>query len=121
MKNQKGKISIGAIFVLFIIVYGGFAAIKFLSAGFTASQIENEIKEALNVRQGSDFTSTIGIDAIKNILDKKKVFYDTENADAIVVTIEPRTFRVNYYVEFEIDIDLLFFKKVKYVTIDKIL
>lgn len=121
MANQRGKISIGGIVLLLIIVYGAFAAVKFLSAGFTTSQIENEIKEALNVRQGGDFTPTVGENAIKDVLDKKGVFYEEENPDAIVVTVEPRTFRVTYYVEYEMEIDLLFFKKTKYVTIDKIL
>lgn len=121
MTNQRGKISIGGIILMLIIVYGAFAAIKFMSAGFTTSQIENEIKEALNVRQGSDFTPTIGENAIKDILDKKKVYYEKDNAETIAVTVDPTTFRVTYYVEYEMEINLLFFKKIKYVTLDEVL
>lgn len=121
MINQKGKFSIGAILLLLIVVYGGFVAVKFISAGFTASQIENDVKEALYLRQGSDFTSEKGEKAIMDILDKKGVIYDGENEDLIVVTINPSNFRVSYYVEYEIDINLIIFKHTKYVTLDKIL
>lgn len=121
MTDQKGKISIGFIFLFLLIAYGAFAAVKYLGAGFTASQISNEIQEALYVRQGSDFSPEVGETAIRAILDKKKVFYEKDNEDAIVVKIDPNTFRISYYVEFDIDMDFIFFKKTKYVTIDKIL
>jgi anionic cell wall polymer biosynthesis LytR-Cps2A-Psr (LCP) family protein len=121
MTDQQGKFSIGAILLLLILVYGGFLAVKFTSAGFTASQIENEIKESLFLRQGSDFTPEKGKKAIRDILDKKGVYYDEENEDIIVVTIDSRTYRITYYVEYEIDINLIFFKKTKFVTLDKIL
>jgi anionic cell wall polymer biosynthesis LytR-Cps2A-Psr (LCP) family protein len=121
MTDQQGKFSIGAILLLLILVYGGFLAVKFTSAGFTASQIENEIKESLFLRQGSDFTPEKGKKAIRDILDKKGVYYDEDNEDIIVVTIDSRTYRITYYVEYEIDINLIFFKKTKFVTLDKIL
>jgi len=121
MIDQKGKISIGVIFILLIVLYGGFVAVQFISAGFTVSQIENEIQQALSVRQGSDFTPDVGEKAIKDILDRKDVLYDGEDEGVIVVTVDPRTFRTTYYVEFEFDINLIFTKKTKYVTIDEVL
>ena len=121
MINQKGKFSIGAILLLLIVVYGGFVAIKFMSAGFTATQIENDVKEMLYQLQGSDFTPEKGEDAIRTILDRAGVIYDSENEEIISVTVNRSNFRVTYYVEYEIDINLIFFKHTKYVTIDKIL
>jgi hypothetical protein len=121
MIDQKGKISIGVILTLLIIFYGGYVAVQFLSAGFTVSQIENEIQEALYARQGSDFTPSVGEKAIKDILDRKDVFYNGEDESVVIVTVDPRTFRTTFYVEFEIDINLIFSKKIKYVTIDKVL
>ena len=121
MKNQNGKITLIGIIMMLVIVYGVFAAIKLLSAGFMESQIENEIKQALYIRQGSDFTTTIGEEAILKILEKNDVFFDEQDEGAVVVTIDSKNFEVKYYVEFEIDIDLLFFKKTKEVTIDEVL
>ncbi len=121
MTNQKGKISIGFTILFLLVIYGAFCAVKYLGAGFTASQISNEIQEALYVRQGSDFSPEVGENAIRAILDKKKVFYEKDNEDAIVVRIDPSTIRISYYVEFDIDMDFILFKKTKYVTIDKIL
>ncbi|MFC2155265.1 hypothetical protein ACFLRB_02080 [Acidobacteriota bacterium] len=121
MIDQKGKISIGIILMLLIVIYGGYVAVQFLSAGFTVSQIENEIQQALNARQGSDFTPEIGEKAIRDILDKNDVFYNGEEEDVVVVTLDRQTFRTTYYVEFEIEINLIFTKKIKYVTIDEVL
>jgi CRISPR/Cas system-associated endoribonuclease Cas2 len=121
MIDQKGKISIGVIIMLLIVFYGGYVAVQFLSAGFTVSQIENEIQQALNARQGSDFTPEIGEKAIRDILDKNDVYYDEEDESVVVVTLDRRTFRTTYYVEFEIELNLIFTKKIKYVTIDKVL
>lgn len=118
-KNQQGRIGITGIIVLLCVIFGGFVAVKFLSAHFTTIQIGREIKEALHVRQGSDFTSQVGRDAIIEILKKRDVIFDATDEEAIVVTVDPRTFKVKYYVEYDIEIDLLVFKNVREVTIDK--
>ncbi len=123
MKNrsQKGKISISGILVLLVLVYGVFVAIKFLSTQFTSTQIENEIREALFIRQGADFTPRVGRETIIKILEKKDVIFDENSEKAIWVEIDPDTFKVRYYVEYEIEINLLLFQNVKEVTLDKTL
>ncbi|MCK4761546.1 MAG: hypothetical protein KAW12_05040 [Candidatus Aminicenantes bacterium] len=120
MKNQNGKVTITIIILLLVLGYGVFCAVQLLRAGFTVSHIENEIRRTLFVRQGSDFSPIKSEEIIKDILEKNGVRFDPDDKELIDVLINPDTFKISYYAEFEIDMNFLFFQKTRFVVLDKI-
>jgi len=81
--------------------------------------IENDIKASLYLRQGSDLTPALARDAILEVLNKHKVSFNREDEEAIWVDIAPGTYRTKYHVEYDFEIDFLFFKQLREVTIEK--
>jgi len=119
MKNQSGKISITGLIFFLAMLFGAFAGYKLLTASLMTSGIQSDIKQALYVRQGSDLTPEIARETILDILGKNKVDFNRDDEQAIWVDIEPGTHRIKYHVEYDFEIDFLFFKQLREVTIEK--
>lgn len=119
MNNQRGRISISSLIFFVALLYGMFAGYRLLSAKLLTAGIESDIKAGLYLRQGSDLTSDKARDMILEVLEKHKVSFNREDEEAVWVDIAPGTYRTKYHVEYDFEIDFLFFKKLREVTIDK--
>ncbi|MCK4836303.1 MAG: hypothetical protein KAT17_06685 [Candidatus Aminicenantes bacterium] len=115
--NQKGKITFLSFIAIFIIVYGGFVAIKLLGAGFADKQIEQEVIESLGATRGSHFTAEMGEELIRKILQKKNVIFDKDDEDVVNVNLNHKKGTIEFYYRYEVEVDLILFKKRRVVEV----
>lgn len=127
-----GKIRISTVLIILVVFYGGFVAVKIVSANLTKSQIKNEIIDKLGFVRGSDFTPELGEKIIREILeendvmppDNEIVFEEDGETKAglkrpeIFVEKEEKTAKILFFVEYEYEVNLLLFKYKKIYTID---
>lgn len=111
--NQKGKITIGGLIFLLIIIYGAYAAFVYLGARVEKSQIANEVKDSIGMHRGGDFSAQKGEEVIRDILYRKDIIFTDEHASQVSVEINRQT--IVYYYTFDIEMDFLFFKKIMVV------
>lgn len=115
--DQKGKMSIIGIFIVFLILYGAFAAVKIVSAHITEDQIEKKIKDRIGRERGYNFTEEQGREIIFEILSKSKnVVFNQEEEGAIDLIIDREKGLIIYYYEYELVTDLIFFEKRKKIS-----
>jgi len=106
-KRQQGKMTVLSIIMALLLVYGSFAAFKLISSGLTKKQIKKEVYDTLgNMRGGGDFTVNKAIDAIYGILEKQGVDVETAGVD-----VKLSSGQLSYEVVYEMETDLLLFKK----------
>ena len=142
-QTQAGKITFTTILFLIVIFYGGFAAVKVISANLTKSQIKNEIIDKLGFARGDDFTPEQGEKIVRDILkahgvirpgDKYNFEYEDENGETastgeeegreglkppeIFVELNKKAAKIKFFVEYEYEVNLLLFKYRKIYTID---
>lgn len=112
--NQKGKISFAGIFIVFLVFYGAFAAIKIISANITEDQINKNIKDQIGLERGYKFTEERGREIILEVLTKSNdIVFDPKEEGTIDFTIDDEKKLIIYYYEYELVTDFLFFKKRK--------
>ncbi len=131
MKNQKGKVNMTSILIIAILVYGAFAAFKFISSRLTKTQIKNEIIDKFGFIRGPQFTPERGEQVIREILIEHNLYsedvsggagneYEDESGDEDVnvesygtrIDVEARGkgSKIWFAVEYVDVINLLFFK-----------
>lgn len=117
MKKEQGKLNFTGLFMLAIVFYGGYAAVKFISVNLMVSQIENEIVDRFGEFRGSDFTEEQAMQKIRDILSGKDIIFNPDDSSAVDVEIKQG--KIIYYYKFEVETDYLFFKKKKVVEVEK--
>ncbi len=112
--NQKGKISFTGIFIVLLVFYGAFAAIKIISVNITEDQINKNIKDKIGLERGYKFTEERGREIILEVLTKSNdIVFDPKEEGTIDFTIDDEKKLIIYYYEYELVTDFLFFKKRK--------
>ena len=116
--NQKGKITFTSLIIFLLLVYGVFVAVKLLSVGFTNTQIAKEVKDRVGyLRNSSNVTATKVQEDIIEILLKKDVIFNKDDNTAVSVEIDSTTLRIHYYYKYDVETDLIFFKKKRVVEV----
>ena len=116
--NQRGKVTFLSLIVFLLLAYGAFVAIRLLGSGFSDKQIEKEIIETLGATRGSHFTPEMGENTIRTILRKNNVIFDEKDEEAIEVFINHKKGTIEFYYRYEIEINLIFFKKRKVIEVE---
>jgi len=111
MNAMRGKSTIFNLILLLLVVYGAFALIKHLGAGFQAKSIAAEVKDRLSLERGADFTAQKGEEVIREILNRQEVILDEEGEGYVEVNINQDSQMIEYYFRYEVDVNFLFFTK----------
>ena len=117
--NNKGKLTFTGIIVIFLILYGAFAAVQLINAKITEDEVAKKVKDRMGRERRYSLTDSEAEDYIYEILSKQRdiVFGEAEE-DTIVVTIDKEKKTLSYYFEYGLETNLIFFKKVKRVKVD---
>ena len=115
--KQNGKITFTGFIFLLLILYGGFAAVKLISASLMETQIENEVKDTLGFIRGAALTEEKAYKAIKDILQKNDVIFDEKKKGAIEVRIDRRAGKLIYNFKYDVEVNLIFFKQRRTVEV----
>jgi hypothetical protein len=115
--KQNGKITFTGFILLLLILYGGFAAVKLISASLMETQIENEVKDTLGFIRGAALTEEKAYKAIKDILQKNDVIFDEKKKGAIEVRIDRRAGKLEYNFKYDVEVNLIFFKQRRTVEV----
>jgi hypothetical protein len=119
MKKQQGKMNITGLLLLVVIFYGGFVAIKLISASVTETQIEKEVVETLALYRGADFTEEEAMKKIREVIRKHDVIFEEKEENAVDVQIDMKSGKIFYYYKYGMVVDLIFWTKEKAVVVDK--
>lgn len=147
MKKPSGRLNILGILVIVLIFYGGFVAFKFISANIANGQLKTDIENLLGQYRGPDFTEEQGVELIAKLLYQNDIITEAqrvtfvENADygddsgsggqnvddsdgeakkvSIKVRLRDRNSKVHFVVQYETDLDLVFFKSRQSFTIEE--
>lgn len=119
MSKQDGKLTFTGILILAIIFYGGFAAFKFISASFEETQIMKEIEDKLGLMRGPYLTEEKAAEIAVEILEKKDIIFTEDHAENTRVSIDRKSGRMVVTIEFEMEVNLIFFKHKKAVRDSK--
>lgn len=117
MKQQQGKINFTGFIMILIVVYGGYAAVKLISASLSETQIRKEVIDTLGTMRGADFSADEGTKAVRDILRRNGVIFDEESGSIASVTLDRQHGNLTYYYKYNVEVDLLFFKKKKTVEL----
>jgi hypothetical protein len=118
MKKQQGKMNITGLLILVVIFYGGYAAVKLITASMTETQIEKEVVERLAMYRDSDLTDEEAMKHIREVLGKHDVILDEKEDGAVDVQIDRKAGKIFYYYKYGIEVDLIFWTKKKTVEVD---
>lgn len=139
MRNQKGKVNIGGILIIAVLVYGAFAGFKVISSRVTKTQIKSEIIEKFGFIRGTDFTPALGEEIIRKILIEHNLYsegvgegeedeYESgdENVNAASygtkIAVNVQGAKIRFSVEYTDVIDFIFFKtKARYLIQEEML
>jgi hypothetical protein len=111
--NQRGKVGFTGLLLIVLVIYAGYAAVVYISAGISESQIAKEVKDKIGLLRGGDFTPEKGIVAIIEILDKNDIIFTQEDEEDIEVEVNRR--EITYRFTYEIEMNFLLFKNRKFV------
>lgn len=116
--NQKGKMTFTSLIIFLLIVYGVFVAVKLISASFQDTQIAKEVKDRVGyLRNSSNVSAEKVQEEIIEILLKKDIIFNKDDNAAVSVEIDKTSVRIHYYYKYEIETDLIFFKKKRMVEV----
>ncbi|MCP4217494.1 MAG: hypothetical protein GY765_22830, partial [bacterium] len=107
MRKTDGKVNFTTLLMVVIIGYSAFAAIKLVANAMMQTQIEKEVVDAFGLYRGHDFTDRKGVKLIKEILAKKDILFDEQDAGSVEVTIEKEKGKIFYYFRYEVEVDLI--------------
>lgn len=117
--DNKGKLTFTGILVIFLVIYGSYAAIQIITAKLTESEIEKQVKDRLGRERRYSLTDGNAEDYIYEVLSKQdNIIFGDADEDMISVTIDRDTQTLSYYFEYGIETNLIFFKKMKRVKVD---
>lgn len=119
MRKQQGRINFTGFIMLLIIIYGGYAAVKLIASSMSDTQIRKEVIDTLGTMRGADFSEEDGTRAIRGVLMKHGIVFTEEGQNEAYVTLDRQHGDLRYYYRYNVEIDLLFFKKKKTVVIDE--
>lgn len=117
MRKQQGKISFTGFIMILIIIYGGYAAVKLISASLTDTQIRKETIDTLGTMRGADFSVEEGTEAIRKIILKSGVILDEENGGEVSVKLDQEHGNLTYHYKYDVEVNLLFFKQKRTVNL----
>ena len=117
MKKQQGKMNITGLLLLVIIFYGGYVAVKLISASMTETQIEKEVVEELALYRSSDLTDEEAMKHIRNVIGKHDVIFDDEKG-SVDVQIDRKAGKIFYYYKYGMEVNLIFWTKEKTVEVE---
>lgn len=117
MRKQQGKINFTGFIMILIVIYGGYAAVKLISASLTDTQIRKEIIDTLGTMRGADFSVAEGTEVVRKIILRSGVIFDEENGGEAFVKLDQQHGILTYHYKYDVEVDLLFFKKRKTVNI----
>lgn len=115
--KQTGRINFTGLIMLFIIFYGGYVAIRFIAAGTTNTQIRKEVIDTLGTMRGADFSEEEGIKAVRGVLLDHDVIFDENDEDAVSVKLDRDKGRISFFYKYDVELNLLFFKKKRTVEV----
>ena len=117
--NNQGKLTFTGIIVIFLIIYGAFAAVQIITANITEGEIEKKVTDRLGRERRYTLTESEAEDYIFEILSKQKdIVFGASEEDTIQVTIDLEKKTLSYYFEYTIETNFIFTKKVKRVRVD---
>lgn len=119
MRKQQGEINFTGFIMILIVIYGAYAAIKLISASLSETQIRKEVIDTLGTMRGADFSAEDGTKAVREILMRNGIVFDENSGSEAIVTIDRQRGDLRYYYKYNVEVDLLFFKKKKTVEIDE--
>ena len=96
--------------ITILLVYGGFAAYKFLSAYFADKDLSKEIHDTLGTVRGGGFTSEKAEEIVTEILKKKGI-------SPLEVIVKLGEGKLVYHYKFERTTDYLLFQKREIVDV----
>ena len=121
MMKQEGSINFTGLIMLFIIFYGGFAAIKFIAAGATDTQIKKEVIDTLGTMRGADFSENEGVKAVRDVLlEHDSIIFDEYDDNAVSVKLDRNKGRITFFYKYDVELNLLFFKKRRTVDVKEV-
>lgn len=103
--------------ILVIIFYGGYVAVKLISASMTETQIEKEVVERLAMYRSTDLTDEDAMKHIREVIGKHDVIFDDEQG-GVDVQIDRKGGKIFYYYKYGMEVDLIFWTKEKTVEVD---
>ena len=110
--KQTGKITITSLIILLMMAYGVFVAVKLISASFQDTQIAKEVKDKVGYLRNSSNVSAARVqEEIIGILMKKDIIFDKDDDAAVSVEIDRASLRIHYSYKYEVETNLIFFKK----------
>ncbi|MDY0297689.1 MAG: hypothetical protein RB296_10265 [Acidobacteriota bacterium] len=111
MNSERGKSTFFNLILVLLVIYGAFALVKHLGAGFQQRSIAAEVKDRLSLERGPGFTADKGVRAIREILEKEGVILDeTQEGEGLVdVQINQERQMIEYLIRYELEVNFLFF------------
>jgi hypothetical protein len=137
MKRQSGKITLGTIVILALLVYGGFVAFKFITVRVGKTEIKNDIINRLGMVRGQDFTEDKGVELIEEVLvqhgflnvdekledayqeseddhrenpPQRAAYKRSDGSVYIEVELNPGRTQIKFLVRYKVLVDLIVFK-----------
>ncbi|MBN1197454.1 MAG: hypothetical protein JXA62_08620 [Candidatus Aminicenantes bacterium] len=111
MNAMRGKSSLLNLILVVLVVYGAFALVKHLGAGFQSRSIAAQVKDRLALERGAGFTAQKGEAVIREILNREGVILDEEGEGEVEVIINNDRQMIEYFFRYEVDVDFLLFKQ----------
>lgn len=112
MNQQKGRMTFISLLITIILVYGGFAAFKYLRSYFAKKDLNKEVHDTLGVVRGGGFTGDKAEEVINGILRK-------DGFTPIEVSVQMAEGTITYHYKFELTTDYLFFKNRETVDVSE--
>ncbi len=110
MNQQTGRITLASFLITLILVYGGFAAYKFLADYFGKKDLSKEVHDTLGTVRGGGFTGERAEEIVTEILKKKGI-------TPLEVIVKLGEGKLVYHYKFEQTIDYLLFQKREIVDV----
>jgi hypothetical protein len=117
MMKERGRINFTGLIMLCIIVYGGYAVVKLIAESAMETQIRKEVIDTLGTMRGADFADEDGVAAIRKILSQNDVIFDETDENAVKVTVNRSKGTISFSYKYDVEINFLFFKKIKTVEL----
>lgn len=115
--KQDGKLTITGILMILIVFYGGYVAVKIISADVMETQIAKEVKEKISILRGADFTEGDAMAAIIEIVKSHDVIFNDKEKGAVSVIIDRNRGRITYQLTYDVESNLIFTSRRKTYTI----
>ncbi|MCX6583853.1 MAG: hypothetical protein NT166_27065 [Candidatus Aminicenantes bacterium] len=117
MRKQQGRVNFTGLIMILLVVYGGYAAVKLISASLSETQIRKEVIDTLGTMRGADFSAEEGTKAVREILMKNGIVFDEESGNEANVRLDRQHGNLTFSYKYNVEVDLLFFKKKKTVNL----